>query len=140
MKSFIQRLGYWLSLFSLLLASCFGFPGWTQLGLADEVIPQSNMMLSDIPSCAEFDQRIDLNNASLIAFQDCPGFYPYLAKTIVINGPYQRVDDVLKTPSLNNRQKELLPIDIGGNLTISPSKTTWHTDPHQGDSVSLNAR
>ncbi|MDJ0707516.1 MAG: photosystem II complex extrinsic protein PsbU [Leptolyngbyaceae cyanobacterium MO_188.B28] len=113
MKRFIQRLGCWLSLFSLVLASCFGFLGWTQPGFAAEASLQPTMMLADVPLCAESDQKIDLNNANMIAFQDCPGFYPDLAKTIVTNGPYQKVEDVLKTPDLNNRQKELLQANLG---------------------------
>ena len=58
-------------------------------------------------------RKLILNNANMIAFQDCPGFYPNLAKTIVVNGPYQKVEDVLKAPDLNNRQKELLQANLG---------------------------
>ena len=59
-------------------------------------------------SCAEFGAKIDLNNANIIAFQDCRGFYPNLAKMIVQHSPYEKVEDVLEIPELSERQKELL--------------------------------
>lgn len=59
-------------------------------------------------SCAEFGAKIDLNNANIIAFQDCRGFYPNLAKIIVQHSPYEKVEDVLEIPELSERQKELL--------------------------------
>ena len=59
MKRFIQRLGYWLSLFSLVLVSCLGFLGWTQPGFAVEAGLQPTMMLADVPLCAVSDQKID---------------------------------------------------------------------------------
>ena len=120
MKDFIQRLGLWLSLVSLVLVSCLGVLGWAQPGWAEEVSFQPTVMSADAPLCDESDQKIDLNNANLIAFLDCPGFYPNLAKVIVINGPYQKVEDVLTAPGLNNRQKELLQNNLGSFTVKGP--------------------
>ncbi|MDJ0703942.1 MAG: photosystem II complex extrinsic protein PsbU [Leptolyngbyaceae cyanobacterium MO_188.B28] len=117
MKNFIHQLGRWLCLFTLVLVSCLGVFGWPQPGLAEEVSLQPRMALANVPLCAEMDQKIDLNNANMIAFQDCPGFYPNLAKTIVIHGPYQKVEDVLKAPGLNNLQRELLRNNLD-NFTV----------------------
>jgi photosystem II PsbU protein len=63
---------------------------------------------SDAASCIKLGQKIDLNNANIIAFKDCKGFYPTLASSIIKNSPYQAVEDVLKISELSDRQKELL--------------------------------
>ena len=97
-----------LVLFSLMLV----------LSLIMLVIPQpvsgTQAMASELnkvdsqTSCAEFGAKIDLNNANIIAFQDCRGFYPNLAKMIVQHSHYEKVEDVLEIPELSERQKELL--------------------------------
>jgi photosystem II PsbU protein len=68
--------------------------------------------IDDIGLCAVTEQSIDLNNANLLAFTDCPGFYPNLASVILTHGPYSAVDDVLSIPDLTDYQKSLLK----GNL------------------------
>jgi len=55
---------------------------------------------------AETAGKVDLNNASVRRFQQYPGMYPTLAGKIVVGGPYDTVDDVLKL-DLTERQKEL---------------------------------
>lgn len=55
---------------------------------------------------AERAGKIDLNNCSVRRFQYFPGMYPTLAGKIVLGGPYNSVDDVLKL-DLTERQKEL---------------------------------
>ena len=55
---------------------------------------------------AETAGKVDLNNASVRRFQQYPGMYPTLAGKIVVGGPYNQVDDVLKL-DLTERQKEL---------------------------------
>lgn len=59
-------------------------------------------------TCPNFTQKIDLNNANIIAFKDCQGFYPQLASLIIRNSPYQKVEDILEIPELSNYQKKLL--------------------------------
>ena len=54
----------------------------------------------------ETQGKVDLNNASVRRFQQFPGMYPTLAGKIVVGGPYDSVDDVLKL-DLTGRQKEL---------------------------------
>jgi photosystem II PsbU protein len=56
--------------------------------------------------------KIDLNNANMAAFTDCPGFYPTLAKSIVTNGPYAKVEDVLKIERLSDLQQDLLKANL----------------------------
>ena len=55
---------------------------------------------------AETAGKVELNNASVRRFQQYPGMYPTLAGKIVVGGPYDQVDDVLKL-DLTERQKEL---------------------------------
>jgi photosystem II PsbU protein len=55
---------------------------------------------------AERADKVDLNNSSVRRFQQFPGMYPTLAGKIVLGGPYDDVDDVLKL-DLSDRQKEL---------------------------------
>jgi photosystem II PsbU protein len=68
--------------------------------------------------CSDRGQKIDLNNANMVAFTDCPGFYPTLAKLIVTNGPYQKVEDVLELPGLSERQQKMLEANLD-NFTVS---------------------
>jgi len=73
---------------------------------------------------AESAGKVDLNNSSVRRFQQYPGMYPTLAGKIVLGGPYQNVDDVLKL-DLTVRQKELFE-KYKSNFTV--------TDP----SIALN--
>ncbi len=74
---------------------------------------------TEIKLCAESDQKIDLNNANLVAFTDCPGFYPTLAQLILENGPYQKREDVLNIAELTPRQKELLTANLD-SFSVTP--------------------
>lgn len=56
----------------------------------------------------EFGRKLDLNNSNIRAFQKYPGLYPKLARMIIQNAPYQKVEDVLKIPGLTEQQRELL--------------------------------
>jgi photosystem II PsbU protein len=117
----MKKLGFWMSLLASAVVSCLGFFGWIQPTIAAPVHFRSTTpllvaaKLTDVSNqkiCPESQQPIDLNNANMLAFTDCPGFYPTLAKLIVTNGPYQKVEDVLNLPGLSEQQKELLK----GNL------------------------
>jgi photosystem II PsbU protein len=67
---------------------------------------------------AESAGKVDLNNSSVRRFQQYPGMYPTLAGKIVLGGPYQAVDDVLKL-DLTDRQKELFE-KYKENFTVTP--------------------
>lgn len=111
----MTRLIRWLSLFSLIIITGLGLLSGGQPVAAAMDTHQPVMVLAttttppaDATACPEFEQKIDLNNANVAAFQDCPGFYPTLATLIIKNGPYQKVEDVLDIPGLSDRQKALL--------------------------------
>lgn len=67
---------------------------------------------------AERGGKIDLNNCSVRRFQAFPGMYPTLAGKIVLGGPYESVEDVLKL-DLTERQKELFE-KFKANFTVTP--------------------
>jgi photosystem II PsbU protein len=62
--------------------------------------------------------KVDLNNSSVRRFQQFPGMDPTLAGKIVLGGPYDNVDDVLKL-DLTERQKELFD-KYKANFTVTP--------------------
>ena len=49
-----------------------------------------------------------MSDTNLGAFQQYPGLYPTLARKIISNAPYSKVEDVLNISSLTDRQKETL--------------------------------
>ncbi len=122
----MKRLSIYLSLLAMIFIACCGLLGFPQPTIAFDLSQQSGKILvvepfkASVPdeSCTIDKQKIDLNNANLIAFDDCPGFYPTLAKLVVTNSPYQKVEDVLEIPELNERQKERLLANLD-NFTVT---------------------
>ncbi len=123
----MKRLGKWLSRLSLICLSCWVLGGITQGVMAAQTNIESMTMLAvrteltrEIKLCPESDQKIDLNNANLVAFTDCPGFYPTLAQLILQNGPYQKIEDVLNISELTPRQKKLLTANLDSFTVTEP--------------------
>ena len=109
-----------------MLVSCLGLLNWTQSALAEEFgIPSSRILAAktetELKLCAESNVKIDLNNANVNAFTDCPGFYPGLARLIVKNSPYQKVEEVLNISELTPRQKNLLQANLN-SFEVTESK------------------
>jgi photosystem II PsbU protein len=77
--------------------------------------------MNEIGLCAVPEKSIDLNNANLAAFTDCPGFYPNLASIILTHGPYQSVDDVLTIPDLTDTQNKLLKANLKSFTVTEPA-------------------
>jgi len=72
----------------------------------------------------EFGKKIDLNNTNVRAFQKYPGLYPTLARTVIKNAPYEKVDDVLSIPGLSDRQKQLLQANLD-KFAVTESESTF---------------
>lgn len=70
---------------------------------------------------AEFGKKIDLNNTNVRAFRKYPGMYPTLAKKVVDNAPYEKVDDVLEISGLTDHQKEMLQANLNDFTVTDPS-------------------
>ncbi|MEA5549937.1 photosystem II complex extrinsic protein PsbU [Anabaena cylindrica UHCC 0172] len=126
-----------LTVFSLLLGS-WGLLGTTQIAQATSF---SNVALFQVPVLAisrqnradaklgtEFGKKIDLNNTNIAAFQQYPGLYPTLAKKIISNAPYQKVEDVLNLPGLSESQKSRLQANFD-NFTV----TEYEPNFNEGD-------
>lgn len=115
------------SVFTLLLG-CWGMLGTTQTAQATgfnsfvgnqfPVLAIARQNKADQKLATEFGKKIDLNNTNMRAFQDFPGLYPTLAKKIVANAPYEKVEDVLNLPGLTDRQKERLQANLA-NFTVT---------------------
>ncbi|CAK27207.1 Photosystem II 12 kDa extrinsic PsbU protein [Synechococcus sp. RCC307] len=88
---------------TLLLCSLLVLGVWLTQPLSVQAAEIRNKVDDKI---AETAGKVDLNNASVRRFQQYPGMYPTLAGKIVVGGPYDQVEDVLKL-DLTERQKEL---------------------------------
>ena len=92
--------------------------GWIQPATAYSMNFQPSLAAvgqsANVPEnlCVDTGQKIDLNNANLMAFMDCPGFYPNLARSIVQQGPYDQVEDVLNISDISKQQKQLLEANL----------------------------
>lgn len=123
----MKRLIHWLRIPTLVVVCSLLFVIWTvPLGRVEAnsnigsplVIAASAQDMNE-SACPDLAPKIDLNNANISAFTDCQGFYPNLASLIIQNGPYEKVEDVLKIPDLSDRQKELLKAQLK-NFTVTP--------------------
>ncbi len=116
MKNIIRRLAF----LSLMFIICLIIIAIPQPSSGIQALASELPLVDVEKSCPEFETKIDLNNANIIAFQDCRGFYPNLAKKIVLNSPYEKVEDVLEIPGLSERQKELLKSELANFEVTSP--------------------
>ncbi|MBW4480996.1 MAG: photosystem II complex extrinsic protein PsbU [Tildeniella torsiva UHER 1998/13D] len=66
----------------------------------------------------EYGAKLDLNNANVQGFRKFPGLYPTLARKILLNAPYESVDDVLDLPGLSDPQIEILRKNLD-NFTVT---------------------
>jgi photosystem II PsbU protein len=67
-------------------------------------------------------RKIDLNNTNVRAFMVYPGLYPTLARQIVTNAPFEKVDDVLDLPGLTERQKDILQANLDHFTVTAPEE------------------
>lgn len=117
----------------LVLVSLFmGCLGWLELPrsamagvlpstfLAAEVEEAPRNVMDDKLG-TEFGKKIDLNNTNVRAFLQYPGMYPTLAKVVVKNAPYEKVEDVLAISGLTGRQKETLKANFD-KFTVSAAE------------------
>jgi photosystem II PsbU protein len=67
----------------------------------------------------EYGAKLDLNNANVQNFRKYPGLYPTLARKILLNAPFENVEDVLDMPGLSEKQVEILSKNLE-NFTVTP--------------------
>lgn len=126
----MKRLARWLTVLSLLVG-CLGWLGSTQQAIAANL---TGITLNASPVLAaetsirntvddklrDVGYKIDLNNTNVRAFMQYPGMYPTLAKAIVKNAPYQKVEDIFNLPGLTDRQKEVLQANLDKFVVTDP--------------------
>ncbi|WOD39516.1 photosystem II complex extrinsic protein PsbU [Nodosilinea sp. E11] len=66
----------------------------------------------------EYGNKLDLNNANVQSFRKFPGLYPTLARKILLNAPYDDVEDVLDLPGLSEQQLNILRTNLD-NFTVT---------------------
>ncbi|MBD2141863.1 photosystem II complex extrinsic protein PsbU [Anabaena sp. FACHB-1250] len=125
------------TVFTLLLG-CWGMLGTTQTAQAVSfnsfagnqvpVLALARQNKADQKLGTDFGKKIDLNNTNIAAFQKYPGLYPTLAKKIIKNAPYNKVEDVLNLAKLSDKQKALLQANLG-NFTV----TEFEPNFNEGD-------
>lgn len=125
------------TVFTLLLG-CWGILGTTQTAQAVSfnsfagnqvpVLAVARQNKADQKLGTDFGKKIDLNNTNIAAFQKYPGLYPTLAKKIIKNAPYNKVEDVLNIPELSDKQKTLLQANLD-NFTV----TEFEPNFNEGD-------
>jgi photosystem II PsbU protein len=125
------------TVFTLLLG-CWGMLGTTQtaqavsfnsfVGNQVPVLALARQNKADQKLGTDFGKKIDLNNTNIAAFQKYPGLYPTLAKKIIKNAPYNKVEDVLNLAKLSDKQKALLQANLD-NFTV----TEFEPNFNEGD-------
>ncbi|MBO1063079.1 MAG: photosystem II complex extrinsic protein PsbU [Aphanizomenon flos-aquae CP01] len=123
-----------LTVFTLLLG-CWGILGTTQTAQA---LSFNSFVGNQVPLLAfarqnkadqklgtDFGKKIDLNNTNIAAFQKYPGLYPTLAKKIIKNAPYKKVEDVLNLAKLSDKQKALLQANLD-NFTVTEKASEFN--------------
>jgi photosystem II PsbU protein len=100
--------------------------GWNSLDFhaASIVAVAEPRNRADDKLATEFGKKIDLNNTNIRAFMDYPGLYPTLARKILQNAPFEKVDDVFDMPGLTERQVETLRANLD-NFTLSAPEDTF---------------
>jgi photosystem II PsbU protein len=90
---------------------------------------------TDDKLATEFGKKIDLNNTSVRLFREYPGLYPNLARIIVKNAPYEKVEDVLKIKGLTEAQKAILGNNLKNFSVTEPEGVLLEGDNRLNDGV-----
>lgn len=119
----MKRLGRLLAVLGLVLG-CFAWAGDQSAiaaSLSRLVLPSSSLIAVEAPTrtnradeklATEFGKKLDLNNSGVRNFREYPGLYPTLARLIIKNAPYEKVEDVLEISDLTEAQKKLLQANL----------------------------
>ncbi|MEB3827529.1 photosystem II complex extrinsic protein PsbU [Phormidium sp. CCY1219] len=108
----------WLGLSQPAIAGSFSDVSVTSPMLAAQVLYRNEV---NEKLGTEFGKKIDLNNSNVRAFRNYRGMYPTLARIVVENAPYEKVDDVFNIPGLSERQKEVLQANRDRFAVTPPS-------------------
>lgn len=109
----------------VLCLSCFGWLGQQ----AAQAVNLSNFILPSSPVLAtaaderlgRIGYKLDLNNSDVRDFRGLRGFFPSLASKIVLNSPYDQVEDALDIPGLSAKQKKRLENNLDKFIVTPPA-------------------
>ena len=109
---------------------CWFGLGVNQSAIAQSLLPRSwdsSYSLSQVmrnpvdTKLGEVGFKIDLNNSNVMAFRRYRGMYPTLARKIIVNAPFDAVEDVLNIPGLSDREINLLKANLD-NFVVTSSE------------------
>lgn len=114
-----------------LLIGLWGSVGVAQPATAASLgaLEMSNIVLmaEDVPENAvdaklgtAYGAKLDLNNANVQNFRKYPGLYPTLARKILLNAPYNSVEEVLDLPGLSQQQLDILKANLDNFAVTDP--------------------
>ncbi|MGE5657583.1 MAG: photosystem II complex extrinsic protein PsbU [Actinomycetota bacterium] len=129
----MKRLGRLLATFCLFV-SCFAWSGHQSAfaaPLSRLMLPSSSVLAVEARSNradeklrTEFGKKLDLNNSAARDFRQYRGMYPTLARIVIKNAPYEKVEDVLKIEGLTDTQKQLLQANLN-NFTVTDVESVF---------------
>jgi len=101
-------------------------PAWA-VALNGSLNPSPTLMVErpagnavDAKLGTEYGAKLDLNNANVQSFRKYPGLYPTLARKILLNAPYDSIEDVLDIPGLTEQQISLLRANLDNFAATAP--------------------
>lgn len=95
-------------------ALTFNSAAWGAPVLAEEIRNAVDDKLS-----TEYGSKLDLNNANVQAFVKYRGMYPTIARKILLNAPYESVEEVLELPNLSERERDIIESNLD-SFTVTP--------------------
>ncbi|MEG4345243.1 photosystem II complex extrinsic protein PsbU [Microcoleus sp. A003_D6] len=119
----MKRLGRLLAVLGLVLG-CFAWAGDMSAiaaTLSRTVLPSSSLLAVEVPArtnraddklATEYGKKLDLNNSAVRDFREFRGLYPTLARSIIKNAPYEKVEDVFNISGLTEDQKKVLQANL----------------------------
>ncbi|MBD2480698.1 photosystem II complex extrinsic protein PsbU [Planktothrix sp. FACHB-1365] len=119
----------------VLIVGCLGWTGHHSALAANLNVMQygvtSGILATEMPrrnrvddKMAKVRNKLDLNNSDLRDFRQYKGMFPKLGSLIILNAPYDSVEDVLKISGLTEQQKEILQQNLE-NFTVTPPESVF---------------
>jgi photosystem II PsbU protein len=101
----------------LMLVSSLGWFPQQAAAMNSPLVAEFRNSMDD-KMATDFGKKIDLNNTNVRAFIQYPGLYPTLARMILKNAPFEKIDDIFDMPDLTERQAEVLKKNLD-KFTVS---------------------
>lgn len=84
-------------------------PAWASPEIQGTAVQIAAVEGDDIPEPRKLlETKIDVNNTILRNYRKLPGFYPTLARILILNAPYDSLEEILEIEGLTEEQKQLI--------------------------------